>query len=437
MNIIIAGAGKVGFDLAKTLCIGHNVAIIDKNKDALDKLNESLDILPIHGDLEDINTYQSFVGKKISLLIVVTNIDNVNLVATLMADTFLDIDKIFVRLQNHSFTNTEIQKRLKIDTIIFPTKVASLSIAALLNYPKAMNMKFFKYTDYRLASVVVSENSQDIKIEENRYNIVGIERKKRFFIPKANDEIKAKDLVYFFALDDDIYETCDFFVNEYKAKIDKCVVFGGGDLGVSITKALLEINKDVKLVEKNLDVCEKANEKLGGKATIINSKYGTIELFEDEALDSADIFISATTNDEYNIIKCLEAKDRGIQKVVAINNEIEYYNLMHSLGIVAMRGPKMSAYNTIMEEINSTGIILEKRFCGAQAMVYMRKMLSTSKYIGKRIKPLKIDDANVFYIRENVLHHMIEKLTIEEDDIIMAFCNKDVVEKVKRWIYEL
>jgi len=437
MNIVIAGAGKVGFNLAKTLCIGHNVAIIDNNKDALDRLSESLDILPIYGNLENIHSYQSLVGKKINLLIVVTDNDNVNLVTTLMADTFLDIDKIFVRLQNHSYTNIKIKNRLHIDTVIFPTKVASLSIAALLNYPKAMNMKFFKYTDYRLASVLVSENIQSIQIKENAYNIVGIERDKYFFIPKSSDEIRAKDLLYFMALDEDVYTTCDTFVTENRPKITKCVVFGGEDLGISITKALLEITQDVKLVEKDFAICEKANEILEGRATVINSKYGTLDLFDNEGLDSADIFISATKNDEYNIIKCLEAKDRGIKKVVAINNEVEYYNLMHSLGIVAMRGPKMSAYNTIMEEINPTGIILEKRFCGAKAIVYMRKLISTSRHINKKVKSLDGDNIQILYIRDNILIPFVDKLIIEENDIIMAFCSKDMSEKVKRWIYEL
>jgi len=437
MNIVIAGAGKVGFDLAKTLSIGHDVAIIDNNKDALDKLSESLDILPIHGNLEDIQSYESFKGHKIDLLIVVTDNDNVNLIATLLAGTFLDISKIFVRFQNPSFTDIKLQKKLHIDTVIFPTKVASVSIAALLNYPKAMNIKFFKYTDYRLASVVVSHEKEKMLIGENRFNIVGIERKRHFFIPNSDDFVMADDLVYFFAQDEGVHATCDIFVHEHKSKIEKCVVFGGEDLGISITKALLSIHKDVKLVEKDFEICERANEKLEGKVSIINSKYGTIELFENEGLDAADIFISATKNDEYNIIKCLEAKDRGIKKVVAINNEVEYYNFMHSLGIVAMRGPKMSAYNSIMEEINSTGIILEKHFCGAKAVVYMRKLLPTSKYISKKVKPLKSNGINLFYIRDTILHNLSEKLTMQENDIIMAFCSAEVAPKTKRWIYEL
>jgi len=158
MNIIIAGAGKVGFNLAKTLCIGHNVTIIDKNSEALHRIQESLDILPMKGDVEDSSVYNHFIDKKIDLFIAVTNVDNVNLISTLMADSVLEIDRKFVRLQKHFFADTQVQKKLNIDMLIFPIKIVSEAIASLMDFPKANNVKFFKYTDYRLISVRVSKD---------------------------------------------------------------------------------------------------------------------------------------------------------------------------------------------------------------------------------------------------------------------------------------
>lgn len=59
MDIIIAGVGRVGFRLAKTLSIRHNVVVIDKNANALQRLSESIDILTIYGDVEDPDTYNN------------------------------------------------------------------------------------------------------------------------------------------------------------------------------------------------------------------------------------------------------------------------------------------------------------------------------------------------------------------------------------------
>jgi trk system potassium uptake protein TrkA len=437
MNIIIAGAGKVGFNLAKTLCIGHNVTIIDKNAGALDRIQESLDILPFRGDIEDIHIYKNFESLEIDLFIAVTNVDNVNLVAIAMADAVLNIKRKFVRLQKYFFIEDIIQNKFHIDEVIFPVKLASQAIASLLKYPKANNVKFFKYTSSKLISVMLSSKMLPQVLRGDKFKIVGIERQKKFFIPQEDDEVLPKDLVYFFGQEEDIEMILQQIELENSTNVQKCVVFGGGELGISIAKELLAIERDVKLVEKDLALCEEADEELEGRVSIVNYKYGSHDIFEDEGLHNADIFIAATKDDEYNIIKCLEAKDSGIKKVVAINNEMEYYNLMHSLGIVVVRGPKMSAYNTIMEKITSTGVVLQKSFCGAKAVVYMRKIFPNSKLIGKVIKPLNIQMSLLIYMREGVMHILKEKTVLQEDDLVITFSPTKESTKVKQWIYEL
>ncbi len=437
MNIIIAGAGKVGFNLAKTLSIGHNVTIIDKNSQALDAIQESLDILPLRGDVEDANTYKSFIGQEIDLFIAVTNIDNVNLVSAMMVDATLHVKRKFVRVQKYFFQEQIIQKKLDVEKVIFPLKLASRAVSSLLKYPKANNVKFFKYTPYKLISIMVSSTTLPQTLRSDVFKIVGIERKKKFFIPDENVEILPNDLVYFFGDENEIRQVCLKLDLDNSLDIQKCVVFGGGELGIAISKELLKVTKEVKLVEKDLKLCEIADEELRGKVSIINYKYGSHDIFEDEGLESADIFVAATNNDEYNIIKCLEAKESGIKKVVAINNEMEYYNLMHSLGIVVVRGPKMSAYNTIMEEISSTGVIIQKSYCGAKAVVFMRKVFPSSKLIDKVIKPLHVKESGMFYLRENVMHTLKEKIKLQENDLIVAFSAVKISSKVKEWIYEL
>lgn len=438
MNIIIAGAGKVGFNLAKTLCIGHNVTIIDQNSEALERIQESLDILPLRGNVEDTQTYRSFTDKEVDLFIAVTNVDNVNLLAVLMAESVLEIKRKFVRLQKSFFQASDVQKRLGIDKLIFPIELTSKTITSLLAYPKANNVKFFKYTQNKLISVMVSSRFIPQSVASEHFSIVGIERKKDFFLPKESDvEVLPNDLVYFFGQEEKIREVCHKLELDTNTEIQRCVVFGGEALGVSIAKELVQVGRSVKLVEEDLELCELADEALEGKVPIINSKYHSHDIFEEEELDSADIFIAATNNDEFNIIKSLEAKESGIKKVVAINNEMEYYNLMHSLGIIVVRGPKISAYNTIIEEVSSTGVVLQKSYCGAKAVIFMRKVFTSSGLVGKKIKPLSMDKTLLFYVRDEVLHKLHEKIILQENDLILAFSQTKVSAKVKQWMYGL
>jgi len=437
MNIIIAGAGKVGFNLAKSLSFAHNITIIDKNSDALHRIEESLDVLAIEGDVEDFNTYLNLMNREIDLFIAVTNVDNVNLVATLMAESVLQIKRKFIRFQNHFFADSSIKERLQIDEMIFPTKLASETIVSLLDYPKANNVKFFKYTDYKLISVRVSAEIGVNEVISEHLTVVGIEREKNFFIPQGSVAVKTNDLVYFFGLEAEIRNACHLLEPSAESSMHRCVVSGGGELGVAIARALLDVGAQVKLIESNPHLCALADEELEGRASVINLKYGTTSLYEDEGLTQADLFIAATNNDEYNIIKSLEAKEHGINKVLAINNELEYYNLMHALGIIVVRGPKMSAYNTIMEHISSKGVVIQKSFCGAKAMVYLRQLFRGSHLIGRKLKPLQAEEALLFYIRDGLLNVFAEKTLLEENDLIVVFCRDRVNDQVRQWIYEL
>jgi len=436
MEIIIAGAGKVGFHLAKTLSIGHNVTIIDKNEAALQRIQESLDILPLKGDLEDSRTYEPFKNTKVNLFIAVTNVDNVNLIATMLADSVLDINRTFVRLQQHFKDVFIIKEKLGVDKIIFPVRLASKGVASLLDYPKANNIKLFKYTKHKLISIRVNKEFEKKQIASDKFIKVGIERNKSFFIPTKESEVQAGDLIYIFGDEEEIRQTCNQ-LDPHSQKISKCVVYGGDELGVNIAKFLLEMGRGVKLIEKDLKLCETANDELAGKASVINAKYDSHEIFDEENLDEADLFIATTANDEFNIIKCLEAKERGIKKIVAINNDMEYYNLMHSLDIVVVRGPKMSAYNKIMEEISSTGVVIQKWFCGSKAVVFMRKIFTDSQLVGKKIKPLSYPNVKIAYIRDEKLYRMEEKIILEENDVIVGFTISKQSAKLKQWIYGL
>ncbi len=437
MNIIIAGAGQVGFNLARTLSIGHNVTIIDKNEKALHRIQESLDILPLQGDAENSQTYEGFKHTKIDLFIAVTDVDNVNLIATMIADSILDIDKTFVRLQKYFKDVFLIKEKLGVDEIIFPTRIASKSVATLLDYPRANNVKLFKYTKNKLISLRVSEEFQARKLSSNGFIKVGIERDKEFFIPQEDEVVLPNDLVYFFGLQEHINEVSAEIDNSSLGSMQNCVIYGGDELGISIAKLLLETGRNVKVIEKNLEKCEIVESELAGEATVINAKYSAHDVFEEENLNNADIFIATTQNDEFNIIKCLEAKEKGIKKIVAVNNDMEYYNLMHTLGIVVTRGPKISAYNKIMEEISSQGVVIQKNFCGSKALILMRKIFKTSHSIIKEIKPLKLANTKIYYIREEILFPINEKITLEENDIVVAFARTKDMPKLKQWIYEL
>ncbi len=440
MNIIIAGAGRVGYNLARALSTHHNVTVIDRNLEALLRLQESIDILPIHGDIEDPETYNKLIDKESDLFIAVTDLDEANLLSTLIADDAIDIKRRFIRLKNPQFEKTNISIRLGIDESFYPLKLTSQTVTTLLRYPRANNVKRFEYTDFKLISVHISKDMvMNLELSPNII-IVGVERNKKFIIyNETMDIFKKNDLLYLFGDETEIRSLCPKLDNESPLKIERCIVFGAKELGINTAKALLDEGVEVKLIEKSVELCHIADEALKGEAMTLNCKYGTATLFEEEGLSHADMAIAATEDDEYNIVKCLEAREHGIQKVMAVNNDIEYYNVMHSLGIVVVRGPKINAFNAIVEKINSSRVLIERKFCGGKAEVYMRKIFPNSHLIGNKLKlPKYKNDTMIYVIRQNLLiDAKNETVIIEEDDILTIFTLKENVEDIQKWINEL
>ncbi len=438
MNIIIAGAGRVGFRLAQTLSIKHNVIIIDKNKDALAKLQESLDILPIVGNIEDPDTFKALDGSY-DIFVAVTDNDEANILSTLIADDEIDVAKKIIRLRNPYFAKSSIASKLGIDEAVFPFSLAANSIKLLLDFPKANNIKDFIFTPYKLISVRVDEPllSSTADIDTPTSKVVGIERDKKFFIPQQPTPLQQNDLLYIFGDEEQIKEFCKQINKSDPKSIKNIAIFGAKLLGLEIAKAFAQKNVNIKIVESDPALCMRASEILQNRATIINSKYIEHKIYEEENIRLADMVIATSSEDEENIIECLEAKEYGVRKTVAINNNLEFYNLMHTLGIIAVRGPKASAYYAILEKIGSSNVITEKHYCGGRGTIFMRKIFADSLLIGKALKPLHLNDCVSFYIREGSIYPFTQKITLHKDDLIVIFAKSYQEERVKKWIFNL
>jgi len=436
MEIIIAGAGKVGFNLARTLSIGHNVTVIDRNMEALNRLQETLDILPLCGDIEDPETYRRMAGRKADLFIAVTDLDEANLVSSLIVDDEVRVGRKIIRLRNEMFARSGVGDKLGLDTAVFPLKLTADTVLSLLDLPAANNVKHFAQPPLSLISVRAVSLEGPTRLEEEGQIVVGIERGKRFFVPRADEAVEPGDLVYFFGKSEPLGRLSQKLDTQAPRHIGRCVIFGAGELGVTIASRLLAEGREVKLVDKDPNRCERADERLGGRAMTFSCKYGTAELFEEEGLGEADMVVAATDNDEYNIIKCLEAREHGARKVVAVNNEMEYYNLMHALGIVVVRGPKMSAYHAILERINSGRVTVERKYCGGRGTVFVRTIHEGSKAEGKKIKPPRRLEGRLFLARRDALTPLEGPTQLEAQDTLIGFCETESAPKMKVWFYE-
>jgi trk system potassium uptake protein TrkA len=441
MDIMIAGAGTVGYSLAQTLSYKHNVIVIDKDINKLNKLDEELDILTLYGDIENPKIYQSLNLDSVDLFIAVTDSDEANLLSTLIVEDVVAVKRKIIRLKNDGFLRSHVLQKLSIDYAVFPDITTANKVKALFTFPKANNVKMFHQTKHKLVSIRVQYDTDVLynvgEFINKNVSIVGIERKKEFFVPHMDENIHKDDLVYLFGNIKAIEEISSKLDEKMPSSIRKIVIFGANTLAQKIAKALLDKKLEIKMIEKEIDHCRTASEVLQGKVTIINSAYEDQRLFEEEGLKNADMIIAAGHNDEKNIVKCIEAKEYGVQKVVAVNNDKAYYNLMHKMGVVVVRGSKAGAHYAILEKISSSSIVTQRHFCGGRGVLFMRKIYPNSELIGKMIKAVDIGSSILLLLRADKIYSLSQIEKFEQGDILVVFGEIENKEEIQQWIYTL
>jgi trk system potassium uptake protein TrkA len=441
MNIIIAGAGTVGYLLAQSLSIGHNVIVIDQDIKKLERLNDEIDIYVVRGDIEDPKSYQALPVQKADLFIAVTDSDEANLLATLIVEDVVDVGKKIVRLKNDAFVKSHVLQKLSVDYAIFPDILTARRIKSILAFPKANNVKAFHQTKHKLISIKIelkqSKKFQISQLISDDVKVIGVERDKKLFVPTLDEVVSNGDLIYLYGNVSKINELASKLDEVTPDSIKRVVIFGANIQAQKIANALLSKDVEIKMIEKDSTLCKEASAELGEGVMVINSAYEDHKLFEEEGIKYADMVIAAGHNDEKNIVKCVEAKEYGISKVIAINNDKSYYSLMHKLGLVVVRGSKASATFEILEKISSSSIVTQRHYCGGEGVLFMRKIYPNSPLIDKKINKHTIKNSGVVISREERLYDITQIDRLQKDDVIVLFGNAKNKEEMQKWIYSL
>lgn len=374
------------------------------------------------------------------LFIAVTDSDEANLLSTLIVDDALTIQKKIIRLKNDYFAQSHVLSKLGVDNVVFPDSATAQKVKALFDFPKANNVKTFLQCNFKLISIKVQydDATQYRAIDFMRENvvIVGIERAKSFFIPAESERLEQEDLLYLFGDEARIAEIADTLNTQMPSTIKRVMIFGANALAQKIAKELLAYKLDIKMVDKNILHCKTASELLQDRVTVFNTAFEDHHLFDEEGLKNADILIATGENDEENIVKCIEAKEYGIKKVLAVNNDKAYYQLMHQLGLVVVRGSRTEAYYAILENIASNSIINKRHFCGGRAVLFMRKIYPDSVLIGKEMKRIPIDNVLAFVLREDKIYPLQDDI-YRQSDIVTVFGKTEEEDEIEKWIYTL
>ena len=446
MKIIIAGAGEVGFHLAKLLSYeSQNITLIDTDKESLVYADNHLDIRVLRGDATSISLLKDAKVNESDLVIGVTSSQTTNITFCMLAKQ-LGCKRTIARISNTEFIDNQDSIRfseLGIDELISPEELAAEEIQLLLN--KSAFNDTYEFEGGKLIMVGVSlqktapfvgkmvKEAAQI-FSELHFMPIALKRLGTQFtvIPRGDTIFKEGDQVYFITTTegvDELYKLTD----KKKEDIKNVMILGGSKVGFKTARDLCAKKFNVKLIEKNKEKAFDLADDLPN-ALVINGDGRNVELLEEESLDSMDAFIAVTGNSETNIMSCLVAKSKNIKKTIALVENMDYFQLSHSIGIDTLINKKLLAANHIFRHIRKGEVVALMRLNNINAEILEFVVKPTSKVTGKIIRNLDFPRAATIggVVRDGKGIIALGGFEIQAGDRVVVCCLPEAIPKIER-----
>ena len=436
MKIIIAGAGEVGFHLAKLLSYeSQEITLIDIRKEGLIYADEHLDIKTIKGDSTSIKVLREARIEDSGLFIAVTSSETTNITACVLAKQ-LGAKRTIARISNTEFIENKETvgfSKFGIDELISPESLAAAEIELLLNQYGFNDTFEFENGELTMLGLRLSRTAvfvgKTVKeaaeiYSELHFIPIAIQRfgTQYTIIPRGDTFFKEGDKVVFMTTkggDKELFELS----GKVAVDIKNVMILGGSKIGYKTAKDLCASKFNVKLIESRRNSAEDLADELPN-ALVICGDGRNVEILDEENISDMDAFISVTGNSETNIMSCLLAKSKGVKKTIALVENMDYYQLSQSIGIDTLINKKLLAANNIFRYIRKGDVVAMTKLTNMNAELLEFEVKPNTKITQKPIKDLKFPRSAIFggVIRDGEGVIPLGSFQIRPNDKVVVCC---------------
>ncbi len=442
MNIVIAGAGAVGFHLAKELgAEGHSISIIDLDPDKLDRLRDRLDVLTVAGTTTKRSVLEQAGTPDADLFVAVSDQDEVNMLACAAAST-LGVRRTLARVRSSDFTSDNPlvdPVRLGITRFINPDEIAVDSVVALVDAPGSIDVGDFAGGEILLRSFDLSEKSKLCgrplsRLKEDyagmQFLVASIQRDGAQIIPRGEDTLEVGDRVFMLMTS----ETLPTFrkIVAGSDRVQRVVIYGAERFGISVASRLQK-RTNVALIDEDKARCEQAAAELDD-VVVLNGSPNDVDIQGQSRLTSADFFISAGRNEEHNLILALLAKKRGARRNIVVTADPDLVSLLDRLDIDAVINPRLTMVGRLLRYARGGRVQSVQKIGESTAEVVEMVVRHGAKAVGQTLRQLKLPTGALVgaVMRESEAFIPHGGTHIEEGDVIVAFILPGLRDQVER-----
>jgi trk system potassium uptake protein TrkA len=361
MKIVIIGLGTIGRTILKSLAgEGHTITIIDEDKDKIEGLIEKYDVFGVVGNGACLEIQKEAGVMDADLAIVLTNSDELNVFACLVAKK-IGVKNTIARVRNPDY-RTQImtmKDELGISMIVNPEKDTATEIFNLINLPSIAQVEHFAKGRVLIVEIVAEKGCSLIgetlislgKKLNTKVLICAVQRGQSVTIPTGHFVIEEGDRIH---LTSDVKSLRDFLaeINLIKSPLKNIMIVGGNKIGYYLADELSKKKYRIKLIEGNKKTAEELAESLP-RVTVIHGNGTQHDLLLEEGIEAMDAFVALTDIDEENMVVSMFANKMNVRKTITQIKSDDLYGMLDELGIKNNVSPKDIVANRIISYIRA------------------------------------------------------------------------------------
>ncbi len=355
MNIIIIGAGSIGYSIARILSDQHSVMVVEKDEKRYEYVVSTLDVGALHANGASPHVIQDLLGSDVDLFLAVTESDETNIFACMIAKMARPQVITMARMRELDYTKGDLLSNfLNVDHVISPEYLVAAKMKKTIMLENAIEHDLIPIYGLELAKFQMSHNRQGIASIPLRHlplpkecNILLIQRCGHTIIPQKDEVLLTGDEIAVIGTARGIADF-DRFLGVVKPSRDVLVI--GGGIAAQYLVGMLEDEKvSVRLIEKDEARCRELAQRFN-HTIIINDNGADPLVLRNENVGMTDVLVCATNHEESDLLACLVGKHLGVSKTITTFSKPEYKEIFQMAGVDAAISYHEVAANVIVKQ---------------------------------------------------------------------------------------
>jgi trk system potassium uptake protein TrkA len=441
MRVIVVGAGEVGYHLAARLSREHHdVAVVERDPELGQRIQAQLDLLVVEGNGASLATLEKAGVQRAELLLAVTNFDEANLIACLIASQF-NVRLKVARVSNPEYYERRgvlAEKKFGADLLINPEFECAREIFKLFLRSAASDVAEFAGGRIILLGLPVHEGApatgrtlEEIgrMLRERHFLTVAIDRNGRSIIPHGSTKLEAGDEIYLIAETSHVPDAYRLLGLEGQ-RMQRVMLLGGGRVGLHLARLLERDGIQPTIIERGRARCVELAGELD-TALVLHGDATDLDLLMHEGIAETDGLAAVTNEDETNLLASLLAKHLGAKKVIALLKRSEYIPLVTRVGIDAAVSPRLSTANRILQHVRGGRILSLAVMERNRAEAMELEVLPDSRAASRTVRELDLPEGAIVGAVERGKEIMIPRgdTRIEAGDHLVVFALPEAIEE--------